>query len=308
MPTRYRTRSQAAARVIQRAAVAYLRRKGNKRARTRPRPSTRRATKPLTRGDVLKIIKSKQDPKVFKTPITTNTFVTTTVDDTANCRNLNFGGGANEYAGTSFTINHIRMPYHPENQLFLDSDSEYGDIRDPPYFGSANPDSSEIVLNRITARIDYTSHTGQDYMLNWYLFRLEKLTTIPVFTANLHNSKIITQYKSYLTSHQQRNEQDARTVAKDQKIIKSGKMLIKRSSPYNDAPIYKTLKVSHSLGKNGKKVKFASNSDQIGDIGAFVLVTSITAKNGNIIGNTATTGLIQTGLLTTYWQKVLSNN
>lgn len=307
MPRTYRQiRRQSAARTIQRAAIAMLRRKANRRAR--PRPSTRRATRPLTRGDVLKIIKSKQDPKVYKTPSTSCNFATTTSNTTTLCRNLVFLAGANDYQGTSFIQHQWKFPL--ANGIYNDTNIHYGDTRPSTSGGpdgTANPDRTTIILNRLTARIDYTSHTGQDYMLCWYVFRLEKTTTVATFSANLLSNKIIVPYKSYLTSHQQRNEQDVRAITKDQKVIQSGKFRIKRSTPYNDSPLYKTLKVSVKFGKNGKKIRFSSDEDIIGDIGVYMLVTSCTAINGNLIGNASSTGLIHTGILNTYFNHELSN-
>lgn len=305
MPTRYRQRSQAAARIIQRAAINFLRKKGSRRAgRARPRPSTRRATKPLTRGDVLKIIKSKQDPKVYKQPINSNTFTTSTSDSTTLCRHLTFTAGANDYAGTSFVCTQIQMPGTHGN-LFYDTATEYGDNR-PLLPVNGNPDASTIILNRITARIDYTSHTGIDHILCWYLYNLKHTLATATFIANVQSNKVVVPYKSYLTSHQQRNEQDVRAIDADYKLLSSGKMIIKRATPYNDSPTIRTLKVSNTFGKKGKKIEFASNTDQIGSCGAFILVTSITGKNGNLVPNN-NTGLIQHGMVNTYWNKVLSN-
>lgn len=305
MPTRYRKRSNAAARVIQRAAIRYLRRKGTKRAK---RTRTTRKQKQLTRSDVLSIIKSKQDPKYLKYPIAGSELNVDTAGTLSNIRVVKLADGQTGLQFTQHTVSYWKLP---QQTAFKDSSSFYGDGRQGASIQGFSQDD-EINLSKLTARLEIKSPTRHEVMLCYWIIHVPSMLSGEFINA-LEANQIIVQYKSYLTVHQQQNEQDEQSISNKYRIIQRGKRLIKAydsaaadGTDYNNRE-FSSINLSITFGKNGKKVRFDSDTDEQGDIGIYFLVIQATLPNGTTISQASNQDCPTIhGLMTTYFTDIIT--
>lgn len=245
--------------------------------KTAPKRRYNKRTNTNFKNKVLSVLRAKQEPKYFKTPINC-TIATGTTGGQSHVSYLN---------GTStqtneFQIHRFRMP--DGSSSFLNMTAYLGDGRQAFVSTStgANTESNQqkINLTRITARLNVTSSTSHDTIFQWWIVHTKDADyTEALFTTDLKNSQLIAPVYSVKSAYTQRAIQGAEDTGKQFKVLARGSKLIKRNEA-NDSMENVQMYPSYSFGKNGKEISFSSSGDSFGDIGNLYLLTSCMNTNG----------------------------